>query len=92
MTTLDEEFRKTMAEFGAGASAANERFALTSVRIVAANVDGDVDIWTLSSDEAASRARTYRLMGAYALRGAAVCDERAAEARGDIASVVQPER
>ena len=90
--TLDEEFRKTMSEFGAGASAANERFALNSVRIVAANVDADADVWMLSADEAASRARKYRLMGAYALRGAAVCDERAAEARGENMLVVQPER
>jgi hypothetical protein len=90
--TLDEEFRKTMAEFGAGASVANERFSLNSVRLVAANVDGDADIWTLSAEEAASRAKKYRLMGAYALRGAAVCDERAAEARGENMLVVHPER
>lgn len=80
-TTLDDEYRKTLTEFANGASAANEPFALTSVRIVGNNIDGDADVWLLSSAEAEARARKFRLVAAYALRGAAVCDDRAAEAR-----------
>ena len=80
-TTLDEEFRKTMREFGAGASVANERYCLNTVRIVSTNIDEDERIWTLTGAEAESRAKKFRLMGVCSLRAAAICDERAAEAR-----------
>jgi hypothetical protein len=79
-TTLDEEFQKVLRDHAAGASRANERFALTTVRIVSTNIDGDEEIWNLSAAEAESRARKYRLAAAYALRGAAICDDRANEA------------
>lgn len=74
-TTLDEEFRKTLRDH-AQATSANERFALTTIRVVATNVDADEELWTMSAAEADKRARKYRLMAAYALRGAAICDDR----------------
>jgi len=76
-STLDDEFRKTLRDFGAGAGGANESYALTTIRIVAANIDGDEDVWTLTAAEAEARSRKYRLMAAYALRGAAICDDHA---------------
>jgi len=76
-TTLDDEYRKTLAEFARGANGANETFALNTIRIVSANLDGDADIWTLSAAEAEERAKRYRLISAYALRGAAICDDHA---------------
>lgn len=81
MTTLDEEYRKALAEFATGATGANERYSLNTVRIVAENIDGDAEVWTLSAAEAETRARKFRLAATYALRGAAICDERANEAR-----------
>lgn len=88
-TTLDDEFRKTLAEFAPGAERANERYALTTVRIVAANIDEDADVWTMTSDEAEKRARKFRLMAAYALRGAAICDDHAkAHASPDLATAI----
>jgi len=76
-STLDDEYRKMMRDFAAGASGANEPYALTTIRVVAANMDSDADVWTLTAAEAESRARKYRLMAAYALRGAVICDEHA---------------
>lgn len=92
-TTLDEEYRKTLKEFATGAQVANEAFSLTTIRVVASNIDGDEDIWTLTAEEAEKRARKYRMVSAYAARGAAICDDRAKEARGELAQamlVVQP--
>lgn len=83
-TTLDEEFRKTMAEFAAGANGANERFSLNTVRLVADNIDADQEVWTLTADEAEKRARKYRLISAYAARGAAICDEHADDMRASL--------
>lgn len=80
-TTLDEEFRKTLRDHAAGAGTANERFALTTVRLVSDNIDADAEVWTLSAAEAESRARKYRLAAAYALRGAAICDDHVEEVR-----------
>jgi hypothetical protein len=82
-STLDDEFRKTLRDFATGASGANEQYALTTIRVVAANIDGDTDVWTLTAAEAESRARKYRLAAAYALRGAAICDEHADDVRAD---------
>lgn len=78
-TTLDDEFRKTMAEFAQGAEAANERFSLTTVRIVATNIDSDEEIWSLTAAEAEKRGRKFRLIAAYALRGAALCDDHVSD-------------
>jgi hypothetical protein len=80
-TTLDDEYKKTLAEF-AHAESANERYAQNTVKLVAAQMDGDEEVWGLSAEEAEKRARKYRLISAYALRGAAVCDDWAEEARG----------
>jgi hypothetical protein len=88
--TLDEEFRKTLRDHAAGASGANERFALTTVRLVADNIDGDVEIWTFTAQEAEARARKYRLVAAYALRGAAICEDHANDARVELTVSVQP--
>jgi hypothetical protein len=74
-TTLDEEFRKTLRDHAPNAGIANERYALNTIRIVSTNIDGDEEIWNLSAAEAESRARKYRLVAAYALRGAAICDD-----------------
>ena len=82
-SALDDEFRKTMRDFAAGASGANEPYALTTIRVVSANIDGDADVWTLTAAEAESRARKYRMLSAYALRGAAICDEHADAVRAD---------
>lgn len=79
-TTLDDEFKKTLAEFR-HAESANERYAQNTVKIVAAQMDGDDEVWNLSASEAESRARKYRLIAAHAARGAALCDDRAEEAR-----------
>jgi hypothetical protein len=81
-TTLDEEFQKTLQEF-AHADGANARYSLATVRLVAESIDGDADIWSMSADEADRLARRYRLMAAYSARGAAICDDRVAEARAD---------
>jgi radical SAM superfamily enzyme with C-terminal helix-hairpin-helix motif len=89
-TTLDEEFRKTMAEFAAGATVANERFSLTSVRIVATNIDADAEVWSLTAAEAEKRARKYRLVAAYALRGAALCDDHVSEMQAMVAEIPAP--
>ena len=92
-STLDDEFRKTMKDFAAGASVANERYALTTIRVVAANVDGDEDVWTLDTVEADRRASKYRLIAAHALRGAAICDEHiAAHKSPDLAAAVESVR
>jgi hypothetical protein len=92
-TTLDEEFRKVLRDHAAGANKANERYALNTIRIVAANMDGDEEIWTLSPEDAEKRARKYRLMAAYALRGAAICDDHAqAHASPDLATAIESVR
>lgn len=80
-TTLDDEFKKALRDHAHGANGANERYSLTTVRIVAANIDGDDEVWTLSAEEAEKRAAKFRLIAAYSLRGAAICDDRAKEAR-----------
>jgi hypothetical protein len=76
-TTLDDEFRRTMKDHAAGATGANEPYALTTIRVVAHNIDGDEEIWNLTSAEAEKRARRYRLIAAHALQGAALCDDHA---------------
>jgi hypothetical protein len=86
-TTLDEEFRKTMRDHAAGAPGANERFALTTVRLMADSIDGDAEIWTLTAQEAESRARRYRMVAAYALQGAALCDDHGNDMRVVMAQV-----
>ncbi len=92
-STLDDEFKKTMRDFAAGANGANEPFALTTIRVVAANMDSDADVWTLTTAEAESRARKYRLLSAYALRGAAICDDHAkAHASPDLATALESVR
>jgi hypothetical protein len=80
-TTLDDEFKMALRDHAHGANGANERYVLSTVRIVSANIDGDEEIWNLSAAEAEKRAAKFRLMAAYSLRGAAICDDRAKEAR-----------
>jgi len=82
-STLDDEYRKMMRDFAAGANGANEPYALTTIRVVAANMDSDADVWTLTAQEAEARGRKYRLMAAYALRGAAICDDHADDVRAE---------
>ena len=92
-TTLDEEFRKTLRDHAQTATGANERYALTTVRLVAANIDGDDDVWTLTAQEAEARARKYRLIAAYALRGAAFCDDHVkAHGSQDLAVAIESVR
>lgn len=66
-----------MKRFAANTIAASEPYALTTIRVVAENIDGDEEIWTLTAAEAESRARKYRMVAAHALRGAALCDDHA---------------
>ena len=92
-STLDDEFRKVMKDFAAGASVANERYALTTIRVVAANMDGDEDIWTLTPAEAEKRQRKYLMISAYALRGAALCEDHvAAHDSPDLATAIESVR
>ena len=78
-STLDDEYRKSMSRFAADTIMASEPYALTTIRVVAENIDGDEDVWNLTAAEAESRARKYRMISAYALRGAAHCDDHAAD-------------
>lgn len=92
-TTLDEEFRKTLKDHAAGASGVSEGYALASIRAVSINMDGDDEIWTLTAAEAEKRARKYRLIAAYALRGAVVCENHAsAHAIPDLATAIESVR
>lgn len=92
-STLDDEYRKMLKDFAAGASVANERYALTTIRVVAANMDGDADVWTLDAAEAERRGNKFRLMAAYALRGAAICDEHVAGHNSpDLATAIESVR
>lgn len=89
MTTLDVQFRKVLRDH-AQVAGASERFALTSVRLLATNLDVDTDVDALTSDDADRRARRYRLIAAYALRGASICDDHADSVREPIASCLAP--
>lgn len=82
-STLDDEFRKTMRDFAAGANGANERFSLASIRTISTNMDSDEEVWTLTAAEAEKRGGRYRLIAAYALRGAAICDDHADDVRAE---------
>ncbi len=92
-TTLDEEFRKTLKDFAAGAKLVDEPYVLATVRLVADRIDGDEEVWTLTSEEAEKRAGKYRLIAAYAARGAALCDDHANDVRAEpiaLQALLQP--
>lgn len=78
-STLDDEYRKMMKAFAAGASAANEQYVLNTIKLAAATIDGDEDVWTLTAAEAEKRQRKYLMVAAHALRGAAICEDHVAD-------------
>lgn len=77
MATLDDEFKKTLAEHARGVAKVDEGFAFATVRLMVDSIDSEEEIWTLTAAEAEKRARKLRMVAAHSLRVAAICDEHA---------------